>query len=380
MNQPTSNCSSIIDVPTITPPCHVSLTSRTSHSESLTCLSKIPGMGIAMAFISGIFFATAGFTVELMDGVDGSFVVATRSVIQLIFFLPIFIICNKRQDTKGIVDHQDDHHHHHHQQGRLSLLLTFGLRGERISLLGRCVFGFICFSLSYYALSFISLSDSSAIAFSAPVFVSIFACVLLKEPCGFFQVTTIGITILGVILISRPTVIFPPDDQVDQKDFSPTSRMVGVILSFITSLSMAYTFIALRKLQRTPTSLVITQFSIFCILCGFVTNAILYYGNLYSVVYPTTWNQWLWIVVNGLCGVGGQASLVLSLKLEEAGLVSLLRTFDVVMAFIYQIVFLDQPIYWTSIVGAVIICSGCVTVSVKKLVDSRKKSSKQLSN
>ena len=41
-------------------------------------LRKIPGMGLAMALLSGFFFATAGFTVDLMDDVDASFVVTTR--------------------------------------------------------------------------------------------------------------------------------------------------------------------------------------------------------------------------------------------------------------------------------------------------------------
>ena len=32
----------------------------------------VPGLGILLALLSGICFATAGFTVELMRGVDGS--------------------------------------------------------------------------------------------------------------------------------------------------------------------------------------------------------------------------------------------------------------------------------------------------------------------
>src|ERR1700712_2389605 len=104
----------------------------------------------------------------------------------------------------------------------------FGIEGERVALLERSVFGYTCFVLSYYALSYISLSDSSAIAFSAPVFVSVFACVLLKEPCGVFQVVTIFGTLVGVFLIARPSFLFAAADIPDA--FSIQDRVTGVIM------------------------------------------------------------------------------------------------------------------------------------------------------
>ena len=38
-------------------------------SECMETMRKVPGLGILLALISGICFATAGFTVELMEGV-----------------------------------------------------------------------------------------------------------------------------------------------------------------------------------------------------------------------------------------------------------------------------------------------------------------------
>jgi hypothetical protein len=47
-------------------------------------LRMIPCMGLLMALLSGFFFATAGFTVDLMDHVDAAFVVTTRYVLQIL--------------------------------------------------------------------------------------------------------------------------------------------------------------------------------------------------------------------------------------------------------------------------------------------------------
>ena len=86
-----------------------------------------------------------------------------------------------------------------------------GVKGERITLFFRGVFGFLGFALCYVAYRMIPFADASTIVYSAPVYVSIFACILLKEECGAFQTFTIALTIMGVLLISKPTFLFGSD-------------------------------------------------------------------------------------------------------------------------------------------------------------------------
>lgn len=305
-------------------------------------LQMIPGMGCVLALLSGFFFATASFTVEVSGGVDPAFIVTTRSLMQLIFFLPLVIFFKEP---------------------------IHGVEGERIALLERSVFGYTCFVLSYYALDYISLTDSSAIIFSAPVFTSVMACIFLKEACGVFQLISIIITIIGVFMIARPSFLFDVDTLSDV--FSVEDRLTGVIMCVLCCLAVSYTYISMRKLQKTPTNAVITVFSIFCVCAGSITMNISSFISGKTIVVPQSSFSWLMITVNGICGSLAQASLVLSLKLEEAGLVSLLRTFDIVVAFFYQAVFLDQPIHWTSIVGSAVVCSGCIAVGLKKYYESR---------
>ena len=305
-------------------------------------LRVIPCMGLMMALFSGFCFATATFTVDLMDHVDSAFVVMTRSLIQTIIFLPPAIYFKEP--------------------------LT-GIAGERGTLWERCFAGLNVLT-SYYALAFISLGDSSAIGFSAPVFVSVFACFLLHEPCGLFQVSTVLGTLVGVVLIARPSFLFPEDSLADV--FSTEDRVIGTILSVVTCLAMAYTYVSLRKLKRTPTNIVVAVYSIFCVIvCSFIMNMVSFCTGE-SVVIPHSTFDWTMIVVNGICGVLGQLTLVVALKLEEAGLVAVMRTFDIVIAFVYQALFLNQPIQWTSILGSVIVLCGCVAVSLKKYFDSKK--------
>ena len=55
---------------------------------------------------------------------------------------------------------------------------------------------------------------------------------------------------------------------------------------------------------------------------------------------------------------GGQALLTKSLQLEKAGVVALVRTLDIALAFILQLLFLDYTANVYSIVGAALVL-GC---------------------
>lgn len=56
--------------------------------------------------------------------------------------------------------------------------------------------------------------------------------------------------------------------------------------------------------------------------------------------------------------VGGQALLTRSLQLEKAGVVALVRTLDIALAFILQLLFLDYAANIYSIAGAALVL-GC---------------------
>lgn len=224
--------------------------------------------------------------------------------------------------------------------------------------------------MSYYALSFIALGDSSAIIFAAPVFVSIFAFICIKEPCGLFKIVTVIITLIGVVLIARPSFI-PFFASEEPEKFTPHSRMIGATLALSVSLTMAYSFVVMRKLQETPLMSTVTFFSLFCMVVCPICFLTLKYGVGLEVNFPTHPRTWLLCVANGLCGVFGQTLLVMSLRIEQAGLVSLARTFDIVMAFIYQATVLHQQPSITSIIGAAIVCTSCVSVALKIYFESK---------
>lgn len=195
-----------------------------------------------------------------------------------------------------------------------------------------------------------------------------FACVILKEACGVFQIIMVITTMTGVMLIARPTFLFSTDTM--DNDFKPEDRVIGTIMSLGAALTMSFSYVMIRKAKKTPAVTVVTIFSFFGLTLGALVFTILKFSKV-EVHIPKGTRDFGLLVANGICGVVGQSLMVLSLQIEEAGLVSLMRTIDIVLAFVYQISFLGQKPTLLSIGGAIIIFGTCVACALKKYFDAR---------
>ncbi|KAI1290292.1 Solute carrier family 35 member G1 [Halotydeus destructor] len=319
---------------------------RTNNEDSAVIrkLRKIPLSGALLAIVSAGIFATASFFVKKLPEVHSFQVVVFRSIVQLAFYGPVV---------------------------QFSGWSYWGAKGDRTSLFLRGVIGFVSFSTAYSAYYYLPLGDASAITFSAPVFVSIFACVILGEVCSIIETAVILFTLGGVVLISKPTFIFGDDPNTV---IDATMRMEGTIISLVSSLAHALAYIVMRRLKKTPAPVVIAWFSIVTIILGTLSLGVMQLGFGYSVKSPLDFatHEWLYLLANGVCGIVGQLFLTVALKLEEAGLVSLARTSDIIFAFAYQVAFLGEAIHWTSLLGAAIVIGGVTISCIRKIIHERK--------
>jgi drug/metabolite transporter (DMT)-like permease len=310
----------------------------------LSKLRRIPGAGVLLAAASGLCFATSGFSSKLMtgdigEGVDGCIVFAVMSVFMIAFYLPVAIIMGQP---------------------------LLGVTGERKFLIQRVVSGFIVGTTYYYAFSFISLGEGSTIALAAPVFASLFACIMIREPCGAFDVASIAVTMIGLVLITRPSFLFhadllPADAAVG---FSPEQRIIGATFAFVCCIVMAYSFVIMRSLTQTPVAVIITWYGIFSVIAAILVDLVLAFTTSFHVRLPVT-SDWKFLILCGSSNVIGQFCLTMALKIEQAGLVSVARMFDIVMAFVYQVVFLHEPAPMLSVIGAIIVTGACVACGLR---------------
>lgn len=128
--------------------------------------------------------------------------------------------------------------------------------------------------------------------------------------------------IFGIILICKPEILIEHHkvEVIEDED-----RLIGSVVALVACLANAMTYITLRKLKKTSSQCSIIWFSFVSIVFGSLLNAFLFNFDL-----PKTQLGWMLLALNALCGVLGQLLLTISLKIENAGPVSMARTMDIV--------------------------------------------------
>lgn len=277
-------------------------------------------------------------------------------------------------------------------------------KGKRIILILRCFMGTTGLILSFYAFRHMPLADASVIIFSTPVFVAIFARLFLKEPCSYFNMFTIILTLIGVVLITRPPFIF--DDITPSLGDTSSSLSSSSALSFtskndkyeISSIILkthnqqklqhyydiwgpvaaisstlfgANVYILLRALKNLHFSVIMTNFGCFALI---YTLIICWSINI--ICWPKCGYERLLIIILAIFSFLGQILLTLSLKIEQAGPVSIARCSDIVFAFIWQIIFFNEIPNLYSLFGAILVVSSVILTALKKWLISLPRDSK----
>jgi drug/metabolite transporter (DMT)-like permease len=94
-------------------------------------------------------------------------------------------------------------------------------------------------------------------------------------------------TITGVLLIGRPSFIFS-DVVYDNED------IIGIVLALLAAITIAISMTVMRKLQNTPSAIVIFWFSMSSVILGLVSLIILDEFKM-----PTKFTLWLILLVTG---------------------------------------------------------------------------------
>lgn len=241
-----------------------------------------------------------------------------------------------------------------------------GPPGKRWTLLMRGLCGAPHLITCYVSFRLMPFADASTIVFAAPVFVSIIGCLLLDEECGIFQILTVTVAMIGVVLISKPQFLMGQETTDDP--FKET-RTAGTVVALSSSILAASSFLMVRKLKECPAFVIVNYNSLVALVCA--GTAILFIRAFFydeepewgQFVVPQTKHDIGLLLGNGMCALVGQVLVTMALRIEEASLVSLARTIDVVMAFIYQMIWLTaEAVQWTSFAGAFLVCS-CVSLA-----------------
>uniref|UniRef100_A0A0P6JER2 Solute carrier family 35 member G1 n=1 Tax=Heterocephalus glaber TaxID=10181 RepID=A0A0P6JER2_HETGA len=298
-----------------------------------------PGLGLFYTLLSAFLFSVASLFVKKVQDVHAVEISAFRCVFQMLVIIPCLIY-----RKTGFI----------------------GPKGQRCFLLLRGVLGSTAMILIYYAFQTTSLADATVISFSCPVFTSLFAWIFLKEKYSLWDAFFTLFTITGVILIVRPPFLFGSNTSGTEGSYSV--HLQGTFAAIGHAVFAAMTLVILRKMGKSVDYFL----SIWYYVILGLTESIIVLFILGEWSLPYCGLDRLFLILIGLLGLGGQILLTKAVQIEKAGPVAIMKTMDVVFAFIFQIIFFnDVPTWWT-VGGALCVVASSTGAVIHKWLQSSK--------
>ncbi|XP_042315499.1 solute carrier family 35 member G1 isoform X1 [Sceloporus undulatus] len=302
-----------------------------------------PGLGLFYTLLSAFLFSVASLFLKKIEDLHSVEVSAFRCIFQMMFVLP------------GLI---------YYKTGFL------GPKDKRMFLFFRGLLGSGAMILLYYAFQVMPLADATVITFSSPVFTSLFAWIFLKEKYSLWDLLFTIFTITGVVLIARPPFLF--GSKVSGIEGSYTDHIKGTIAAVTSAVAAASTFVILRKVGKSVHYfLSIWYYAVIGLIVCVIALSVIGEWSL-----PNCGIDRFLLIAIGLLGLGGQIFLTKALQIEEAGPVAIMKTMDVVFAFILQILFLNHLPTWWTVGGALCVVASSSGTVIRKWRQNSKKSTR----
>jgi drug/metabolite transporter (DMT)-like permease len=215
------------------------------------------------------------------------------------------------------------------------------LWGDRKGLLLlRGLLGYGALSCFFYALVHLPLAEATVIQYTNPVFTALLAAVFLAETMRGRHVAFVLLSLVGVVLMTRPAFLFGGLDQ----SLDP----VAVAVALLGAILSAGAYVTVRRLGRTEDPVVIVFYFALVATAGSIPLTAM------NPVMPVAW-EWL-----GLAGIGvvtqvAQVLMTKGLREERAGRAMAVGYMQIVFAALWGLLFFAEfPDLWGA-AGALVI-------------------------
>ncbi|KAI4262636.1 MAG: hypothetical protein L6R42_002193, partial [Xanthoria sp. 1 TBL-2021] len=269
----------------------------------------------------------------------------------------------------------------------------FGQKGVRKLLMARAFGGFFGLLGIYYSLQYLPLAEATVMTFLAPI-VACWACsILIHEPFTRAEQIAGLVSLVGVILIARPTSLFSLDagetpiatatgdalpatnatthSQLTNADHVTSAQRlfaIGVALIGVFGAASAYTTIRMIG-QRAHPLISVNYFAVWTTL---VATAVLLFVPGMDFQLPSGVKQWSYLVFLGVCGFVMQILLTAGLSYEKSSRATNMVYTNMLFALAFDKLVFDTTMGTFSILGSSLILGSALYIAVRQ--DPSKKS------
>ena len=250
--------------------------------------------------------------------------------------------------------------------------------GQRRLILIRCMCGFVGISGSTFAFTQMHIGDATAIVFSAPLWASVLAWLVLGEALGAVDVAAILLSLAGVALVARPPFLFgpagaaaaavgPPGDAVHR-----VYRSVAPLVAVVASIGAAGVATTVRylgtKAGGVHPAVLAHAYALFTVVVsplGFLVP-----GQAPRGLSAPGLGTLLAVGVGALAAVN-QLMLNSGMQRVPAGLGAMMRNIDIVLSFLWQALLFRQPAEALSVAGSALIVACTAGQALRKWAQQR---------
>ena len=215
----------------------------------------------------------------------------------------------------------------------------------------RGLFGTIALLCIFYAIRNMPLSISTVIQYTYPIFISIFAGILIKEKITKNIIIGLLAGWAGILIILNPYQLSNLNLQIN---------ILSILIAFIGAISTALAYITVKKLSLTEDIFIIIKY--FPLISIVILSPIVFF----NWVTPST-NDLIWIIGIGLFTQAGQTFLTIGLKKLPASEASTINYLQVLFGSLWGILFFSELININFLLGSLLVLLGTI-ISTSKIL------------
>ena len=325
------------------------------HQTPKNVANESPGtfvyLGFAFAVLAGCCFTSGNVLVKFVPEISSWHLLFVRCVVQLVIMIPIMIY--KKVHPLGTPDWS-----------------------TRWRVLAQGVLGGLLLLAMFKAVSCLPLGDATAIFFSSPAFTMVLSMVILKDHCGFFRFIIATVLLGGVVILSRPPSLFPSPpnsphttannssshDNLYQGNYS----MIGLSSAIAVPILSAFIVIITRQVKHVHYSVLVFWFGIGGLVMSLVGIYSLDSGT--GFFYNWSLHEWMLSVLLAMVGIIGSVLMTKAIFWVTPSKVMVIRSFEVVVAYILQLTVFDTPTYVADIGGTILIVLAVLGMGLEDFV------------
>ena len=210
------------------------------------------------------------------------------------------------------------------------------IRAGKLAIWGRSFFGFLGIVLFFYAVGNAKQADVAMLNRSAPVFVTLFAALILKEKLNFVKIGATLLCLSGAYVAMQPSF-----------DSNPLPLLCALCAAIVSGL--AYTMLACCKKAVSSETIVLHFSALSTVLAGIMMIPYFHFPSLKNLFF---------LLMVGVFAAIGQFFLTSAYQVVPASEISIYQYSGVVFTAALSYWILGETLSTTSILGAMLILAG----------------------